>query len=293
VTASEAEVIAQTGRERIWEIARQRQVDAVFLSVSGAGSRAECWIRRESLNRWIAARDAEIAPYMTRPEAKDALGLTNLTIVSAAAAGAIRHVKGPDHNLPAGSFFFLREDIRRLKEAFEKCAAPVTAYSKPGELIALRHAMKNYLGRGAGLASAIQAVVDGALVPVGRTRQFRGITGYLFQAEDLRRYRPVTGTAPAPPGGFLNYRETAAALGVRTPVIRGLVDRGFLHPSAGFRNGFARLIPLEEVRQFAERYVSTSALAKRLELNRRSVLRDLKDLASMPAGAKHLHTFPS
>ena len=74
------------------------------------------------------------------------------------------------------------------------------AYSKPGELIALRHAMKNYLGRDSGLAMVIRAVVGGSLVPVGYTNRFRGITGYLFQSEDLRKYRPVPCTTVSPEG---------------------------------------------------------------------------------------------
>lgn len=274
VTANEAEVIAHTAGARIWDLARQGEIDAIFLNVGGR--RTECWIRRESLNQWIAARDAGLAPYMERPEAKDALGLTNYTIVSVAAAGAIHYVKGPNQNFPASCFFFLREDVLKIKEAFEKHSAPVKAYSRPGEVIALRHAMKNYLGRGAGLAAAIRAVVDGSLAPVGRTKRFRGITGYLFRSGDLRRYRPVPGIT-APSEGFLNYRETAALLGVRTDVIRGLADQGILSPSAGFRNGLARLIPAKEARQFAERYVATSVFARRLHLNSGSLLRHLKE----------------
>jgi hypothetical protein len=67
----------------------------------------------------------------------------------------------------------------------------VKAYSKPGELLALRHAMKNYLSRDLGLAAVIRAVVDGSLVSVGYTNRFRWITGYLFVSEDLRNYGPV------------------------------------------------------------------------------------------------------
>ena len=294
VTANEAEVVAHTAGPRIWDLARQGEIDAIFLNVGGR--RTECWIRRESLNQWIAARDAGLAPYMERPEAKDALGLTNYTIVSVAAAGAIRYVKGPDHNFPGSCFFFLREDVLKIKEAFEKHSVPVKAYSKPGEFIALRHAMKNYLGRGVGLAAAIRAVVDSRLAPVARTKRFRGITGYLFRAEDLRRYRPVSGIT-SPPEGFLNYRETAALLEVRTDVIRGLADQGLLPPSAGFRNGLARLIPAREVWQFAERYVSTSILAKRLHLDAGSLLRHLKESGTLllaiprPAAGKGIAYF--
>jgi hypothetical protein len=119
-TVNEAEKIARMTGGRILDLARQGQVDAVFLKVRRDGSRTECWIRRESLNQWIAARDAELAPYMARPEAKEALGLTNTTIVAVAAAGVIRYVKGPDRGFPARCFFFLREDVLMIKDAFER-----------------------------------------------------------------------------------------------------------------------------------------------------------------------------
>ncbi len=276
VAANEAERLARTTCARIWDLARQGQVDAIFLNVRGGGSRTECWIRRESLNQWIAARDAKLALYMSRPEAERALGLKNFTLVTVAAAGAIRYAKGPERNFPARCFFFLREDIVKIKRAFEKHSAPVKAYSKPGEFIALRHAMKNYLGRDSGLAAVIRAVVDGSLVPVGYTNQFRGITGYLFRSEDLRKYRPVPGMT-VPPGGVVNYGAAAAVLGVAVPVIRGLVEEGILQTTAEYRNGFSKLLPATDVQCFAERYVATSILARRFHLNSGSLARHLKE----------------
>lgn len=278
VTVNEAERIARMTGARISDLVRQGQVDAIFLKVRRDGIRTECWIRRESLNQWIAARDAELAPYMARPEAKEALGLTNRTIVAVTAAGVIRYIHGPDRGFPPRCFFFLREDVSMIQDAFERHSLPVRAYSKPGEFISLRHAVKNYLGHGAGLAAVIRAVVDGTLVPAGSTTRFRGITGYLFRSEDLRTYRSAP-EITAPPEGFLNYREAAALLEVRTDVIRALTQQGLLTASTGFRNGFARFIPTKEVEQFAERYVATSILAKRSHLDSGSLARYLKESA--------------
>ena len=73
----------------------------------------------------------------------------------------------------------------KIKDAFEKHSVPVKAYPKPGEFIAQRHAMKDYLGRDSGLAAVIRAVVDGSLVPVGYTNRFRGVTGYLFLRKEV------------------------------------------------------------------------------------------------------------
>ena len=60
VTGSKAERIARTTGDRILELAREGQIEAILLKLQRGGSRTECWIRRESLNCWIAGRNAEI-----------------------------------------------------------------------------------------------------------------------------------------------------------------------------------------------------------------------------------------
>jgi hypothetical protein len=270
--ADEAEKMARTAGRRILDFVRHGQIEGMFLSVRRSGGYTECWIRRDSLMRWIATRDLELARYMSRSEAERALGLTKRTLVNVAAAGAIRYVQGPEQNFPSGFFFFLREDVMKIREAFEKTAVPVKEYSKPGELIALGHAMKNYLGSSSGLACVIRAVVDGNLAPVGYTERFRGITGHLFLSEDLRKYRPVA-DIKVPAEGFLNYREAAALLGVKTLVIRGLVAQGILGAPAGYLNGLSRLVSAADTRRFAERYVSAALVAKRLNLSGRLLAR--------------------
>ena len=64
---------------------------------------------------------------------------------------------------------------------------------------------------------------------------------------------------------------------IRPNVIRGLTDQGLLTASEGFRNGFARLVPAKEVRQFAEQYVATSILAKRFNLDGGALARYLRE----------------
>ena len=273
--ADEAERMARTRAGRISDLVRHGQIEGMFLSACRDGGRTECWIGRDSLKRWIAARDAELARYMSRREARDELGLTDRTIAKVATAGAIRYVKGPEQNFPSGFFFFLREDVMKIRHAFERLAVPLKEYSKPGELIALRHAMTNYLGRHSGLAGVIRAVVDGSLTPAGYTKRFRGITGYLFLSEDLRRYRPVRDVKMLPEG-FLNYREAAAVLEVKAPVIRGMVTHGILNAPAGYRPGLSKLVPAADIRRFSERYVAVTALAKRFNLNCRAFSRHLK-----------------
>ena len=126
--------------------------------------------------------------------------------------------------------------------------------------------MKNYLGRDSALAAVIRAVVDGSLVPVGYTKRFRGITGYLFRSEDLRKYRPVSAVKTRPEA-FLNVGEAAAVLGVRSYVVRGLAEKGLLTIADGYRHGPSKLIPEKEVQRFAECYVPAAIVAKRLNLS--------------------------
>jgi hypothetical protein len=267
--------MTRTTGERILDLVRQGQLEAIIFRVRRGGSRTEYWIRRESLNRWIAARDAELARYLSRPEAQQVLGLKNITVQAVAEAGLIRYVRGLKPKFPLG-VHFLREDVMRIKDAFEKHAVPAREYSKPGEFIALRHALKNYLGRDSGLPAVIRAVLEGALVPVAYTSRFPGITGYLFLSEDVRKYRHVP-EVKAPPEGYLNYREAASVLGVKAPIIRGMVAQGLLSAPAGYRAGVSKLVPAAEVQRFAERYVATSVLARRFHLNSGSLARYLRE----------------
>jgi len=278
ISATRAEKRARIISKRLEDLVRQGKLEGMFSKPPRGRKHTECWIKRASLDQWIVTRDAEAAQYMSRPEAKRTLGLHHITVLRVAQAGLIRHVQGLEPKFPLG-VHFIREDVTRIKQAFEKHAVPVMEYSKPGELIALRHAMGNYLGRDSGLATVIRAVVDGELVPVAYTNRFRGITGYLFSSDQPRRYRTVRGIE-AHPEGFLNYREAAAVLGVKTPVIRGLVAQGILSAAARYRFGLSKLVPAGDVQRFAEQYVATTVLAKRFNLNSWSFIRCLKQLGT-------------
>jgi hypothetical protein len=158
-------------------------------------------------------------------------------------------------------------------------------------MIALHHAMKNYLGHGSALAEVISAVVDGRLVPTGYTNRFRGITGYLFMAQDLRRYRSTQGVE-APPEGFINYSEAAAVLGVKVRDIRGLVARGLICDAVEYQFGLSKLLSAADVQRLAERYVAISALARQSNIHTVSLVRYLLEsgtpLLSIPLPDKRV-----
>jgi hypothetical protein len=110
----------------------------------------------------------------------------------------------------------------------------------------------------------------------GYTKRFPGITGYFFLSEDLHKYRPLS-EIKVPPDGFLNYKEAATMLGTRTEVVRGLVAQGVLSAPTKYRNGLSKLVSAEDLRRFAEQYEAGAALARRLNLNSRSLPYYLKE----------------
>jgi hypothetical protein len=183
-----------------------------------------------------------------------------------AQAGLLKSAQGPEDGLPRGFQFFLREDVMKIKLAFEKQGVAERKYLRRGKLMTLRHAIHNYLGRDTGLAAAIQAVVDGALVPVAYSPRFPGITGYLFPSEHLRLYRLVRGGIEVPLGGFLNYTQAASRLGSKTPAIPALVELGILSGPAGCQRGRSKLVAAADIQRFSNQYVGLRALARHLHV---------------------------
>ena len=100
-----------------------------------------CWIERESLNQWMGKRTTLVSCHMTRREAGKALGLTRTTVLRVVKAGLIRYVKGPEHHLPGG-IYLRREDVMKIKSAFEKRAvADKQDVLRSEELMVLRRAI--------------------------------------------------------------------------------------------------------------------------------------------------------
>jgi hypothetical protein len=174
----------------------------------------------------------------------------------------------------------------KTKLAFEKHAVPEHEYSEPGGLMALRDAIHNFIGREAGLAAAVQAVIGGTLVPVAYTSRFPRITGYPFPSEHLRLYRPVWGDIERPPDGFLNYTEAASRLGSETPAIRALVELRILSGPAGRQRG-CKLVAAADVERFSNQYVGVRALARHLQVTGCRLARYLRD-SGTPVFAVHI-----
>lgn len=261
--ASREEGADQYPASIIVELVHLGKLEGMFHKLRRRPPYVECWIKRTSLDAWVAARDAESAQYMSRPEARRTLGLHGLTILRIAEAGLIRYVHGSEHYFGPG-FYFLREDISKIKHAFERHIVPMRDYSKPGKLIALGHALVN-LGRDSGLPVAMRAVVEGTLKPVAYTNRFPGIMGYLFWSDQLRTCRSPR-SIQIPPDGFLNYSEAALLLHCSAGVIAGLVAQGALGAFAGCQSGRSKLVPAREIYRFSAEYIGVKALAQRLRV---------------------------
>ena len=66
-------------------------------------------------------------------------------------------------------------------------------------------------------------------------------------------------------------------MALRTAFVRDLRQRGHTRGDASYRKGLAKLVPEKEARRFADSYVSTSVLAKRLHLDSGSLARHLNE----------------
>ncbi len=65
--------------------------------------------------------------------------------------------------------------------------------------------------------------------------------------------------------------------GSETNVVRGLVLQGVFTATAGYWNGYSKLVPARQVRRFAERYVAATVIAKYFNLNGQSFAHYLRE----------------
>ena len=96
IAAQKAAKRARVNFERIRKLVRQGKIDGIFHKVGQRRQHVECWVKRESLDQWITARDTDLAQYMSRPEARQTLGLHGSTLLRVAKAGLIRYVQGSE-----------------------------------------------------------------------------------------------------------------------------------------------------------------------------------------------------
>ncbi len=199
-----ARQLIRCDKARIMRLIRDGEIKGITLR---RGRRLERWVQRASLDAWLSNRALARNRFMSRSEAKRALGLTHTTLQNVVRAGILRHTDASKMHFEHGGLYVDREDIEKVKSAFARGSMRTISQVDSNSMITLRQAVKNYLGRDAGLVSVIRAVVNGECTSLGSRKPSPGILDYVFRVEDLRRFRPVR--IEMPRSGFLNYSETA------------------------------------------------------------------------------------
>jgi hypothetical protein len=228
------------------------------------------FISKESLKDWVARRDEKLRNYITRPEVRRILGLSQSATVNIAKGGVIRYIVGIRHT----GYLFSQEDVLKLKHAFERHRVPIGSGKKAGDRITLQDATKNFLGNGSGLVSALRAVIQGTLVPVARTNRYGGVNGYIFRAPELRKFSPRV-QPNSECVEYLNHNEAAMVLETSIEKVKALV-RARILPSKDVHETL-KLIPTAKVRAFAKRYVSTESVAARLGISSQAMVWRLQE----------------
>jgi hypothetical protein len=250
-------------------LVEQGEIEGVFVQRPTRTGPTLCLISRQSLKDWNAKRKAELKKYMSRTELMRVLGLSRDAAMSVARAGVIRYTD----SLKRGHHLFFREDVLKVKHAFEQYT--LTSRPKPGSegVTTLNEAILNFLGNASGLASAVDAVVQGTLVPVSRTSRFPGIAGYIFVMTELREHSPFVHRQRGPKE-FFNIAEAAQFLKTSGAKVRALVAaRVFsVQNLPGKRAPKVKFIAANEVRTFARRYVSTESLAEEFGISPRAMM---------------------
>jgi hypothetical protein len=272
IPASQAAKLARLAAPQFSEFVRGGTLTGVFITPSKSRGRTECWLEREELLRWVASRDADFVGFISQREAMRVLGLTAATLNSLGRNGIVELCKGPDRGFPPG-VHFRRRDVEVIVKAFSDHSiaeeAPVLA-----KWIPLREALRRYLGRD-GFCAFVRAMLSGALRPVGYDPEIRGILGFRFSVQDIKRYCPAMPKQSAPPG-FVTYRVAAARLGSNTEIVRNLVAEGLLHSYRGTPRGVLMLRALD-VEGFAAQYVPIKIIAERFDTGSRTVAKILEE----------------
>jgi hypothetical protein len=193
---------------------------------------------------------------------------TNSAAIHLGNAGLFRRVRGTRRC----DYVYVGQDVLAVKSAFDKHPLPVFRTPPSQALITLRKAMKDFLGHGEGFASVVKGVLAGVLVPLAKSGSIYGITGYIFQQSDLRSFVHISGSSWMH-GDFFTQREAARLLETDAHVVRALVKARIF--TSIQMHAVLMLIPVEQVRTFADQYQSTRSIAEACRVSINRVLAEL------------------
>lgn len=226
------------------------------------------WIKKASFSAWLSQRGLDRERSVSVDEATTMLGVHRDTVMYLANAGLLRIISLANDK----EYLLDRTDLYRLLGAFTHHNVPAWRLGPSFESISLYAARRKFLGNREGLLSAIRAVLNGDLVPIGRSKEHTGIAAYVFRTVDLRKCAPsdsegVKGRA------LYTVSETAQLLSTSNHKIRALVLANLLPTVTNSYDKRPRaiFIPQAKSRAFARKYVSTEELAKKIGMSSQSL----------------------
>lgn len=257
---------------QVRDLVQRADLQGIFVKPTNSVTRSECWIDRDSLARWKAQRDADIALYTTESEACSWLGLSSRSLRVIASAGLIRSLDARRRGFGVGGAYYVRVDIERIVTAFNSSCKHV-AMQETHQAITLRDGIRIYLSR-KGLSSFIQAVENFEVWSIGRDGNKRGITSFRFRVEDIKRYS-VARFPKSIPGDFMTYKDAAARLKTNTEVIGNLAKQKSLFSRTRIQG--LKLVRTADVERFLSEYTDLKSIADHLNSRSTWVARYLSD----------------
>lgn len=234
-------------------------IQGIF-KAKGDGKQREVWLDRSSVELWVS----ESKKWIPRNTAENLLGLNLNCMLALGQAGLIKHRKGRISGGVSKTWNFQEKDVQDIVKAFESHKVPVKRCGGNSQLqISLQHALPAFLDRQQGLPDVIRAVINHELVPIARAGQFKGLRDYIFDTQQLRKFRPIG--ADVAEGDYLNITEVVRTLGVHQNVVSSLFEAGYIAEPSKCIKGGNRFVLAGEIKTFKEQYFFAKDLASPID----------------------------
>jgi hypothetical protein len=256
-------------RQSFRRLVRSGVLKGKFANVEGDSQRNQLWIERESFEAWIA----NAGQWVSTLVAAEMLGIFREGVLALSRAQVL---KSSEDVLPGRQFSgvkVFKADIDQILYVFDQYELPViNRQQMPNGLVSLRDAT-HYIGV-QGLSNAVKSVLNGSLKPLALIDCCNGLYRYCFNKSELIRLcREVDGRE----GLSMNNLEVAKRLNTRPEMVTALVRAGVV-PSLGMC-GREMLYDSAAIEDFAQRYISSTEIAKARGTSAAKVIRDLGSVA--------------
>jgi hypothetical protein len=236
-----------------------------FANGEGDTRRNQLWIEQNSFEVWMA----NAGQWVSTPAAAEMLGIFRDGVLELSRAQVLKSSEDVLPGCPLSGVKVLKADIDQILYAFDQYELPViTKQQMPDGLVSLRDAVRDYIGL-QGLSTAVKAIFSGSLRPMALVDGWNGLYRYCFSKTELIKLcREIDGFE----GVSINNLEVAKRLNTRPQIVTALVRAGVLS-SLGMR-GKEMLYDSAEIENFAQRYISSTEMAKAKGTSAAKVIRE-------------------